>query len=496
MAVDAGMGVQLQVRSDHGIQTGIAVDDRLRLLAIIALVSVIFWVDTLTTLGTAIAVLYGFVVMIAGTFLNRTRTLAVAGLCAGLTIVSFLWGHEKRFGLEPSIRFLVSLCAIVLATFMSLRNQKALAVLGDQAELLNCSHDAIIVTTPDGIISYWNQGAEVLYGFQAAEARARDMSDLLKTQSTISLAEVVAEMELTGRWEGELVHTRRDGENIVVASRWSKQLDQRGRLKAILKTNNDITEKKRGQDALAQAQTALSHAARISTLGELTASIAHEVNQPLAALVTNGEACRRWLRRDVPNIEAALDSVDKMISGGRLATQVVARLRALAKNSIPERLPVNLNDVVHDVLAILQNELLTRQVTLQLHLSPTPLWVLGDRIQLQQVVLNLLMNGMQAMTETAQLARVLVVTTSATTTEDGGYASVALRDFGPGISEDAATKIFSAFYSTKATGMGMGLSISRSIVEAHEGSIGFVNAEPAGAQFTVTLPVLNTEKSS
>jgi two-component system sensor kinase FixL len=450
----------------------------------------IFAVDTLTSLGSAIAVLYSLVVVLSASFLNRQGTLIVAALCVFLTITSFFFVHDGEFTLESNLRCVVSLSAICLATVMALRNQSAMAGLKDQAELLDCSHDAIIACTLDGVITYWNQSSEALYGFEASVAKGKKVSDLLKTQYSVPLETILSEMLSVGKWEGELIHTRRDGTPVVVASRWSCQMDERGKPKAIMETNNDVTDRRRDQEALLQTQAALSHATRVSTLGELTASIAHEVNQPLAAVVTNGEACLRWLNREVPNIPVAVASVEKMISNGRRASNVIARLRALAKNSTPEHSDLDANDLVEDVLVLVQQELSSRNVHLQLALAPTPLPISGDLIQLQQVLINLVMNGVQAMEHTPADLRALTISTAKLISDAGDQTIISVRDFGPGISEDDAAKVFGAFFSTKSTGLGMGLSICRSIVQAHDGKIAFTSADGPGVVFSVQLPSL------
>ena len=201
----------------------------------------------------------------------------------------------------------------------------------------------------------------------------------------------------SGRWEGELVHTARDGRRLVVASRWALQRDGRGRAAAILETNNDITERRQIEDGLVRAQGELAHVARVATLGELTASIAHEVNQPLAAVVTNGEACLRWLGRAVPDIGQARSSVEHMIRNGQRASEVVRRLRALSRKSDPSYAPVSLVDVVNDVALLIGRELQVHRTTLTVNTTGSLPSVRGDRVQLQQVVMNLLMNGIQAM---------------------------------------------------------------------------------------------------
>jgi len=219
--------------------------------------------------------------------------------------------------------------------------------------------------------------------------------------------------------------------------------------------------------------------------------IAHETNQPLAAFVTNGDAGLRWLSREPPNIDAARMSVEKMIANARRASDVIARLRALARRSEAEHLPLDLNDAVEDTLLLVQRELAERRVALDLSIDPGMPAVLGDRVQLQQVIINLVMNGLQAMEGVAGSRR-LRIATRRETSEAGETVVLEVTDSGTGFSTQDAGKLFNAFYSTKSNGMGMGLSISRSIVESHRGQISAAAGEQRGATFTVRLPLADT----
>ena len=285
-----------------------------------------------------------------------------------------------------------------------------------------------------------------------------------------------------------MVHTARDGRRLAVASRWALQRDGRGRPVAILETNNDITERRQVEDGLHRAQTELAHIARVATLGELTASIAHEVNQPLAAVVTNGEACLRWLGRAVPDIGQARSSVEHMIRNGQRASEVVRRLRALSRKSDPSYVPVSLTDVVNDVALLIGRELQGHRATLSVETTGDPPLVYGDRVQLQQVVMNLLMNGIQAMDGVSGRPRRLAVEVGQPA-DDPRSIVLTVSDAGPGIDPTSLDRLFDAFFTTRQDGMGMGLSISRSIVEAHGGRIWAANRPEGGARFHVSLPV-------
>jgi C4-dicarboxylate-specific signal transduction histidine kinase len=253
----------------------------------------------------------------------------------------------------------------------------------------------------------------------------------------------------------------------------------------------DTTEAKRAQGALQAAQAELAHATRVTTLGELTASIAHEVNQPLAGIVTNAEASLRWLAREPSQTEEARHAVQRIIRDAERASGVVRRIRALSKKAAPEMTRLDINDVVNDAMQLVQREVLNHRVALRLELASGLAAVLGDRVQLQQVIINLVMNGIEAMSEVAEQQRRLVVRSQAR----DGQVVVAVQDAGTGIDPDNANRLFSAFYTTKANGMGMGLSISRSIVEAHGGRIWATNNEGPGATIQFTLPFAHSRQS-
>jgi PAS domain S-box-containing protein len=244
----------------------------------------------------------------------------------------------------------------------------------------------------------------------------------------------------------------------------------------------DISDRLAAQDALRKVESDLAHAARVATLGELTASIAHEVNQPLAAIVTNGEAGLRWINRSEPDLDEARAAIQRMIIEGQRASDIIARTRALASNKDPQSAPVALNTAIEDATLLLKRELTSHGVRMILSLSPETGEVKGDRVQLQQVVINLALNAIQAMAEAP--ARDLTLATR----REGEQVMLEVADTGPGVPPQHAKSLFNAFYSTKPEGMGMGLSICKSIVEAHGGAI-IVDAAPGGgALFRVVLP--------
>ena len=233
----------------------------------------------------------------------------------------------------------------------------------------------------------------------------------------------------------------------------------------------DLTERKQAEEKLhaseqrfLEAQMELAHVTRVTTLGELTASIAHEVNQPLSAVAANAEACLRWLDRATPDLDAVRRSVEWVIDDNNRAAAVIQRVRALAKKDEIEKVPLDINDLVREVIALVQRELISHQVSLRMELTPALPMIPGDRVQLQQVIINLVMNGIEAMQSVTDRPRELVIRSGQ---DEKQHVLASVTDCGVGIPAQNADRLFNAFFTTKSNGMGMGLSICRSIMEAH-----------------------------
>jgi PAS domain S-box-containing protein len=252
----------------------------------------------------------------------------------------------------------------------------------------------------------------------------------------------------------------------------------------------DVTVAKQAQAKLNQAQTELARVMRVTTLGEMTASISHEVNQPLAAVVNAAGACLRWLDGGTPNLDEARQAAQWIIRDGNRAAEVIRRVRALAKNAEPQNEPLDVNDIISEVMELVKRELATRDVRWRLELAPALPAVLADRVQLQQVIINLVMNGVEAMQPILDRPHELIIRSYRDGTQ---RVMVDVADSGMGISTDSADKLFNAFFTTKSGGMGMGLSICRSIIEAHGGRLSAVNNVGPGASFQFTLPLYQEE---
>ena len=244
-------------------------------------------------------------------------------------------------------------------------------------------------------------------------------------------------------------------------------------------------EREQGEAVLRQAQADLAHVSRVTTMGELTASLAHEVNQPIAAAVTNANTCLRWLIRDQPDVAEACAAASRVVKDGTRAAEIVSRVRLLFKKGTPQRELVDVNDIIREMLVLLRGETTRYSVSVRLELAYDLPQVMGDRVQLQQVLMNLMINGMDAMKDVDGTRELAIKSHQAENQE----IVVSVTDTGVGLPPQQAAHIFNAFFTTKAHGTGMGLRISRSIVESHGGRLWFVGNSERGATFQFTLPV-------
>jgi PAS domain S-box-containing protein len=594
-------------------------DTRIVSMLAAAIALVVFLIDALTPLDIAIAVLYVVVVLLVASTGNRTATVTTAWGCVILTLIGFILSHDENVSGGALARCAVSLVAIGTTAVLTLRNQATTTKMQEQLELLNLAHDAIIAHDMNDRITFWNRGAEALYGCSAREAIGQPIHRMTQSTSPVPHAQIRAELLRSGRWDGEITRVRHDGGEIVIASRAALLRDAKGAPRAVLATSNDITQRKRmesevkrqrdalrrseaflldaqrlsrtgsiatrlpagtmwwsdeayrifdysrdvtpsieailarahpddiaivrgahasaengaceidvehrllfpdgsvkyvhfvahrassesdgdeyvgalmdvtetklAQEALSRSIAELAHVTRVTMLGELAASIAHEVTQPMAAIVTSGDAGLRWLNRAQPEIAEAQQSITQMIRDARRASEVIARIRAMAKKRDSQPATLDVNEIVGETIGLVRRELARHRVEVRAQLATPSPTVRCDRVQLQQVLINLMMNAAQAMSG-VDGPRVLRIATGASV-GDRGQARITVQDSGTGISEDNARRLFDAFFTTKAEGMGMGLSICRSIIEAHGGRIWAESPDEGGARFCFVLP--------
>ena len=361
------------------------------------------------------------------------------------------------------------------------------------AAIVSSSDDAIISKTLDGVITSWNAGAVNIFGYEAGEMIGQSIFRLIPPELRDEEAQILARLRRAERIKHyETVRVAKDGHRIDVSLTVSPIFDKSGTVVGASKVARDVTAAKKVEAELQQARSELVRVARVTTLGELTAAIAHEVNQPLTGLVSSGNACLRWLAAQPPDLEAARKSVERMVGAGNRAAEVITRIRALIAKSPPQQTLLSINDAIAEVVALIDREVQRNHVWLQVDLADDLPLVRGDRIQLQQVVLNLMLNAIEAMSEVSDRQRELSVS-SATDGENG--ALVTVRDSGVGLDASSAERLFDAFYTTKPQGMGIGLAVSRTIIQAHGGRLWAAPTTPHGAIFRFSLPVDSEEAS-
>ena len=354
------------------------------------------------------------------------------------------------------------------------------------AAIVSSSDDAIITKTLDGKVTSWNAGATSIFGYEASEMIGQSITRIIPPELHDEERQILARLARGERLQHyETVRVARDGRRVDISLTVSPLISRSGKVVGASKIARDITATKRAEAELQQARIEFARVARVTTLGELTAAIAHEVNQPLTGLVSSGNACLRWLSGEAPDLEAARRSIERMIRDGSRAGEVIGRIRAMVTKSKPQRDSLNINDAIMEVLALLRTEIRRNDISPYTELSNGLSLVWGDRVQLQQVILNLVMNAIEAMSGISQTRRKLLVSS----VKDGqNGVLVSIRDSGPGFDETAPDRLFEAFYTTKENGMGIGLAVSRTIIQAHGGRLWAMPSAPQGAIFQFTLP--------
>jgi len=331
-----------------------------------------------------------------------------------------------------------------------------------------------------------------MLGYERYELLKKNWAELTHPDD---LAADVAQFNrvLAGEFDGYTLDKRwirKDGRVIdsIVSAKCLRNAD--GSVNYFVGLVEDITERKRAEEALRATQAQLAHIARVTTMGELAASIAHEVNQPLTAVVTNGDAGLRWLSQLPPNVDEARITMKEMVRQGHRASDVIARIRALLRKTPPQFSDVALNQLIVEALLLTHQQLAGNHAAVRTELDADIPPVSGDSIQLQQVLVNLILNAIEAANGTVNGARELLLRTQRAGTND---VVVAVQDSGIGIDPQHMDRLFRPFFTTKATGMGMGLAISRSIIEAHGGRLWATSNGSHGATFQFSLPVQSAE---
>ena len=455
-------------------------------LAVVTLVSLGLEFDSTPT---------AFLYLVVITLLSLVSGFLPAFLLSLLAVVAL-----NFFFVAPTTSFevLAVLDIVELTTFLIVaavttklvsRATRAARLAESRARLLDLTHDAVIGFDSDRRITYWNHGAERLYGWNASEAVGRIGDDLLQARLPGPFDDVAASPPArTGLWQGEAIHTTREGRRVVVESRIVVDRDQAGEPLALLATMNDVTERRAAEEKLRKAQEALAHVTRLTTLGELSASIAHEINQPLAAIVNNANASLVLLSDREPNLDEVQAALKDVVNDVERASAIVERVRRMSRRSAQQQTPCRIHEIVDNVVALATRMSVQRSVAIDTEIPSSLPPVLGDRVQLEQVLLNLVVNAMDAMSEVEPSERRVEV--RAITEAEEGRQSVTVRvaDHGVGLKPEEIPRLFEAFYTTKPAGLGLGLAISRSIVEAHGGRLWAEPTREKGAVFAFRIP--------
>jgi PAS domain S-box-containing protein len=412
----------------------------------------------------------------------------------------YRWHRVRRVPLFGETGELISWYAIAFDIDDRKRTEDALRT--SESDLAKVRHELqlIIDTIPvlvlrhraDGIIDYVNEVGRTYSGLTTTKWTTRTSiithpDDVPRLEAAWDVALVTGES-----FESEVRLRRADGEYRWFITR-RVPLRRDGEVIAWYAATYDIEDRKRAESELIEsgrryreAQMELAHASRVVTMGQFTASIAHEVNQPLAALLTNAETALRWLAHQPPNLEKAKPALERVIHDGNRAADIVSRIRDLCTKAPVRKESLELNEAILEIIELTRVAITEHSVSAKMQLSEGLPQVLGDRIQLQQVMLNLIMNAIEALSEVSEGSRELLISTSVV---EPGSVLVAVSDSGLGLPPASSARLFEAFYTTKASGLGIGLSICRSIVETHGGRLWATPNEPRGAVFCMTLPI-------
>ncbi len=446
-------------------------------------------INSETQTDFAPTILYITLLLMAANLFSINVVISVALLCILLLTATYLYngGYQHWNSTTGFFRCLTALSAI---TFLALRSKYAaerlhhneLYLIGaqrlSQTGSVGFSGDGKAMSWSDESARIFEYSANVPLSAQMVLARTHPDDLHLVHEVFAKAARHDALIEVKHRVllpDGRIKHVH------MIASPLFEQHDRCEYIGALM----DITASKEAESALFCAHAQLAHVTRVTSLGELAASIAHEVNQPLTAITSSGEACRRWLDRPEPDLPEALQSLDRIVASAGRASDVIGRIRALSRKCDPLRQSEFVDEIVNETLALVQQELTHKGVTLKVELLAHSGQVNVDRVQLQQVIINLIINACHAMEQVQVCDRVLWVRTWVV----AGAAVVEVADQGMGIHAEVMPSLFTPFFTTKETGLGMGLSICRSIINFHDGRIWATSTVGRGTSFKFSIPV-------
>lgn len=426
-------------------------------------------------------------VMLAGWF-GRTGAGLFAVVLSMPAVVYYFIAPHHAFAVELDelpyfLSFLLS--AVVTSWLGSARRSAEERQKAHLDELFEQTPEAIMLVDVQDRVLRVNRRFSQIFGYTAEEALHRLSRDLIIPESLRAEVQKTREaLAQGGDFSTETVRQRKDG-SLLDVSEVSFPVLPAGKLIGFYVILRDITESKRAAERLQQAQAKLAHLSRITTMGELAASIAHEINQPIGAVVTNGNAALRWLSQHPPQVNDAEEAVECIVRDANRAAQVVSRIRSLLQKAPVSMVYLDINEVIREVLTLTSPETDRRRIVVKTALAGGLPPVAGDRIQLQQVLLNLMMNSLEAMSPVRDRLHQMLIESSV----KDRCILVRVTDSGCGLDAQQADSIFDPFFTTKKDGIGMGLTISRSIVEAHGGRLWAEAGSPHGAILSFTLPV-------
>ncbi|WP_256345692.1 sensor histidine kinase [Pseudomonas sp. PD9R] len=450
----------------------------------------IFIINSLLEIDVAPTLLYITLVFMSANVFSIPVFLTAAISCVVILTISFIVdeGYRDQRLIAGFVRCLIALTTITLLALRSKRatdtlRRKEAFFLGAQ----KLSHTGSVGFIPDDekAVSWSDESARIFeYPLDAAPTiamiRARTHPDDLPIVE--SVLQQAARQECLIEVEHRLIMP--DGRIKYVQMIANPLFNHGGRIEYV-GALMDVTASKHAEEALFHSQAKLAHVTRVTAMSELAASIAHEINQPLAAVIASGESCKRWINRPEPNLEEARRSLDRVIQNSCRASDVIACIRALSRQSEVQRKAEAFDEIVSDSLSLMQHDTASHQVRAHLQLGASGAYIQGDRVQLQQVIINLIINACQAMANVHDRPRTLRINTSINNNE----AVLEVADSGTGIAEDILTSLFDPFFTTKHNGLGMGLSICRSIIEFHGGRIGVTSTVGLGTQFFFAIPL-------
>ena len=351
------------------------------------------------------------------------------------------------------------------------------------ASIVETSDDAIVSKNLDGVITSWNRGAERVFGYSAGEVVGQPITIVIPEDRQREEREILTRLGQGERIDHyETIRLRKDGSLIVVSLSVSPVKNAEGKIVGASKIARDITEQRRGQEQIATL-------AREATVGQLSASIAHEIRQPLAGILASAQAALRWLEK--ANVEEVRENLNGIVSDGQRANDIIKNLRAMFKHDVQEKTPVDINGLVLWVIALVVIDLQKHKIELRTQLDDRSPEALGNQVQLQQVILNLVMNAIELMSSLQ--TRVLRIKTEL---GQSSTVHVSVEDTGMGIKPSDVTRLFQPMFTTKARGMGMGLSICKSIIENHDGRIRVSQGANGGSIFQFELPTIANKDRS